>query len=193
MTDTTKHPLHQAIITEATPAPDEQMRTQYEEHVAPKVFRRPDLVARDEHGCYVLASTWDNWQIWRTAWEAAIAANAKLQGDAVFVDIMVGSDHAHGRLALCGMAKTGDVTQVISNRVVELESELIHRKLVERRWTPPGRVSEINQLKAQRDALVDAMNEILRVTPLGSEAFGIAALVLGELDADATTGKGEQA
>lgn len=69
----------------------------------------------------------------------------------------------------------------------------MNRSIIAAAIAATGRVSEINQLKAQRDALVDAMNEILRVTPLGSEAFGIAALVLGELDADATTGKGEQA
>lgn len=37
------------------------------------------------------------------------------------------------------------------------------------------------ELIAQRDALLEAMNEILRVTLLGSEAFDIAALVLGEM------------
>lgn len=40
----------------------------------------------------------------------------------------------------------------------------------------------ILELIAQRDALVGAMNEVCRVTPLGSEAFGIATLVLGEID-----------
>lgn len=38
------------------------------------------------------------------------------------------------------------------------------------------------ELIDQRDALVEAMNEICRATPLGSEAFGIATLVLGEMD-----------
>lgn len=37
------------------------------------------------------------------------------------------------------------------------------------------------QLTADQSDLITALNEILRVTPLGSEAFGIAALVLGEL------------
>ena len=36
-------------------------------------------------------------------------------------------------------------------------------------------------LEAQNEELVTALNEILRVTPMGVEAFGIAALVLGEL------------
>lgn len=47
------------------------------------------------------------------------------------------------------------------------------------------------ELKAENEALVSAMNDILRVTPMGVEAFGIAALVLGELSATAM-GKGEQ-
>lgn len=38
-----------------------------------------------------------------------------------------------------------------------------------------------DQLKAENEALVAALNDILRVTPMGVEAFGIAALVLGEL------------
>lgn len=38
-----------------------------------------------------------------------------------------------------------------------------------------------DQLKAENEALVTALNDILRVTPMGVEAFGIAALVLGEL------------
>jgi hypothetical protein len=48
--------------------------------------------------------------------------------------------------------------------------------------TPGENLHEVvKALKAGHVELVDAMNEILRVTPLGSEAFGIAALVLGEL------------
>ncbi|WP_439864909.1 hypothetical protein [Pseudomonas antarctica] len=47
------------------------------------------------------------------------------------------------------------------------------------------------ELKAENEALVSALNEILQVTPMGVEAFGIAALVLGELSA-AAMGKGEQ-
>ena len=47
----------------------------------------------------------------------------------------------------------------------------------------------VAELKAQRDALSAAMNEILRVTRLHSEAFGIAALVLGELSADVLESK----
>ncbi len=47
------------------------------------------------------------------------------------------------------------------------------------------------ELKAEVEALVSAMNEILRVTPMGVEAFGIAALVLGELSG-AALGQGEQ-
>jgi hypothetical protein len=38
-----------------------------------------------------------------------------------------------------------------------------------------------DQLKAENDELIAALNEILRVTPMGVEAFGIAALVLGEM------------
>jgi hypothetical protein len=45
-------------------------------------------------------------------------------------------------------------------------------------WTPWHLA---DQLKAENEVLVSAMNEILRVTPMGVEAFGIAALVLGEL------------
>jgi predicted nucleic acid-binding Zn-ribbon protein len=41
--------------------------------------------------------------------------------------------------------------------------------------------AERDQLKTENEALVDALNEILRVTPMGVEAFGIAALVLGEM------------
>lgn len=51
--------------------------------------------------------------------------------------------------------------------------------------------AERDQLKAENEALVSAMNDILRVTPMGVEAFGLAALVLGELSA-AAIGKGEQ-
>ena len=46
------------------------------------------------------------------------------------------------------------------------------------------------ELKAENEALVSAINEILRVTPMGVEAFGIAALVLGELSG-AALGQGE--
>jgi len=42
-------------------------------------------------------------------------------------------------------------------------------------------LAEIRQLKVQNDELITALNEILRVTPMGVEAFSIAALVLGEL------------
>ncbi|RJX83474.1 hypothetical protein [Pseudomonas sp. LS-2] len=41
--------------------------------------------------------------------------------------------------------------------------------------------TERDQLKAENEALVIALNDILRVTPMGVEAFGIAALALGEL------------
>lgn len=41
--------------------------------------------------------------------------------------------------------------------------------------------AERDQLKAENDDLIAALNEILRVTPMGVEAFGIAALVMGEL------------
>jgi hypothetical protein len=41
--------------------------------------------------------------------------------------------------------------------------------------------AEIARLQAENEELVTALNEILRVTPMGVEAFGIAALVLGEL------------
>lgn len=51
--------------------------------------------------------------------------------------------------------------------------------------------TERDQLKAENEALVSALNDILRVTPMGVEAFGIAALVLGELSASAMS-KGEQ-
>jgi hypothetical protein len=43
------------------------------------------------------------------------------------------------------------------------------------------RGKQIDQLKAENEALVTALNDILRVTPMSVEAFGIAALVLGEL------------
>lgn len=43
----------------------------------------------------------------------------------------------------------------------------------------------VQGLKAENVALVDAMNQIVRVTKLGDEAFGIACLVIGELSADA--------
>ena len=38
-----------------------------------------------------------------------------------------------------------------------------------------------DQLKAENEVLVSALNDILRVTPMGVEAFSIAALVIGEL------------
>ena len=41
--------------------------------------------------------------------------------------------------------------------------------------------AEIARLQAENEELITALNEILRVTPMGVEAFGIAALVLGEL------------
>ncbi|MGH8332988.1 MAG: hypothetical protein ACRER3_22605, partial [Pseudomonas fluorescens] len=47
----------------------------------------------------------------------------------------------------------------------------------------------VQGLKAENVALVEAMNEIVRVTKLGDEAFGIACLVIGELSADASMGK----
>lgn len=40
---------------------------------------------------------------------------------------------------------------------------------------------ENKQLRADNESLISAMNEILRVTPMGVDAFGIAALALGEL------------
>jgi hypothetical protein len=40
---------------------------------------------------------------------------------------------------------------------------------------------ERDKLKAENESLIAGMNEILRVTPMGVEAFGIAALVIGEL------------
>ncbi|UXV21041.1 ead/Ea22-like family protein [Pseudomonas fluorescens] len=54
-----------------------------------------------------------------------------------------------------------------------------------------GIQQERDQLKVECEALVSAMNDILRVTPMGVEAFGIAALVLGELSS-AAMGQGEQ-
>ena len=42
-------------------------------------------------------------------------------------------------------------------------------------------LAERDQLKAENEAMVIALNEILRVTPMGVEAFDIAALVLGEM------------
>jgi hypothetical protein len=51
---------------------------------------------------------------------------------------------------------------------------------------------EYGQLEADRDALREAMNEILRVTALGSEAFGIAALVLGESGVEKEESASEQ-
>lgn len=45
------------------------------------------------------------------------------------------------------------------------------------------------ELKAENVALVDAMNQIVRVTKLGDEAFGIACLVIGELSAYANMAK----
>lgn len=47
----------------------------------------------------------------------------------------------------------------------------------------------VQGLKAENVALVDAMNQIVRVTKLGDEAFGIACLVIGELSADAAMSK----
>lgn len=44
-----------------------------------------------------------------------------------------------------------------------------------------SQAEQIEQIKAENEALVNALNDILRVTPMGVEAFGIAALVLGEL------------
>lgn len=44
---------------------------------------------------------------------------------------------------------------------------------------------ENRELKAEVEALVSAMKDILRVTPMGVEAFDIAALVLGELSCGA--------
>lgn len=52
---------------------------------------------------------------------------------------------------------------------------------------------QIAALITDRSALVDAMTEILRVTPLGSEAFGIAALAIGELSVDMDASKGQPA
>lgn len=46
--------------------------------------------------------------------------------------------------------------------------------------------AERDQLKIQNEALLEAMNQVARVTKLGDEAFGIACLVIGELSADAT-------
>lgn len=46
-----------------------------------------------------------------------------------------------------------------------------------------GFKAENRKLKTERASLIDALTEILRITPLGSEPFGIAALVIGELDA----------
>ncbi|WP_454864558.1 hypothetical protein [Pseudomonas rhizophila] len=47
---------------------------------------------------------------------------------------------------------------------------------------------QVKQLKAENEEMVAALNQILRVTPMGVEAFGIAALVLGEMG----IGQGEQ-
>lgn len=67
--------------------------------------------------------------------------------------------------------------------VLELVAELgkidADRKACWAEFKIQGR--SIDQLKSENDELVTALNEILRVTPLGAEAFGIAALVLGEL------------
>lgn len=42
-------------------------------------------------------------------------------------------------------------------------------------------IETIAGLVEQQEALVSALNEILKVTPMEVEAFGIAALALGEL------------
>ena len=60
-------------------------------------------------------------------------------------------------------------------------------------WLEKTRLLEAQneQLKAGNEAPLLAMSEILRVTPMGVEAFDIAALVLGELSG-AALGQGEQ-
>lgn len=49
-----------------------------------------------------------------------------------------------------------------------------------------------DRLKVENEAMVEALNQIVRVTKLGDEAFGIACLVIGELCADVAMSKGEQ-
>ena len=69
-------------------------------------------------------------------------------------------------------------------------NEWIDKMAWARTWNSPSELGKhiadvtkgrFEALKAQNDELVTALNEILRVTPMGVEAFGIAALVLGEL------------
>ncbi len=45
----------------------------------------------------------------------------------------------------------------------------------------PHAIDWVERMKAENEELITALNEILHVTPMGVEAFGIAALVLGEL------------
>lgn len=72
-----------------------------------------------------------------------------------------------------------NVAQQRDQLKVELEKVKADRKACWEEFKVQGR--QLDRIKAERDDLEAAMNEILRVTKLGSEAFGIAALVLGEL------------
>ncbi|SDT97879.1 hypothetical protein [Pseudomonas yamanorum] len=78
----------------------------------------------------------------------------------------------------------------VRNRLIK-ENELLDRLIVTNKALSDSFRAERDQLKAENEALVSAMNDILRVTPMGVEAFGIAALVLGELSS-AAMGQGEQ-
>ena len=51
-------------------------------------------------------------------------------------------------------------------------------------------IRQRDQLKAENEALLEAMTQIMRVTKIGDEAFDIACLVVGELCADAAMSKG---
>ncbi|WP_339545135.1 hypothetical protein [Pseudomonas sp. RA_35y_Pfl2_P32] len=53
-------------------------------------------------------------------------------------------------------------------------------------------IRQRDQIKAENEALLEAMTQIMRVTKIGDEAFDIACLVVGELCADAAMSKGEQ-
>lgn len=72
-----------------------------------------------------------------------------------------------------------NVAQQRAQLKVELKNIKSDRKACWEEFKVQGRY--IDQLKTENEAMVTALNEILRVTPMGVEAFGIAALVLGEM------------
>ena len=100
----------------------------------------------------------------------------------------------------CG--DTGDVHDMVGEwlgqcdcnaaKLIDVASERDHLKAevagLKTGYEAYGQV--VQGLKAEIDELVTALNEILRVTPMGNEAFGIAALVLGELGVSKETSHG---